>query len=150
LDELRADPDRQGPDMAAQQVALMSFRQAAFELDAGGETAAAPFIADAFVAANAIGARWRKRNVLNVIGKLVLELQQKQGAPQLLQKVVAELSRQDVGLDVFPEETAELLSLPPDGSLSLPPDGSLSLPPDGSLFASADQPAGLDNAEQQQ
>jgi hypothetical protein len=72
--ELLKDPEGQGPDLAAEQVALMFLRQATFELKAEGETAAAALGADAFLAANSIGAQWRKRHALKAIGNLVLEL----------------------------------------------------------------------------
>jgi hypothetical protein len=164
-DELLKDPEGQGRDLALEQIALMFLRQASLELKAEGETAAAALAANAFLKANSIGTQWRKRHALKVIGKLMLELQQKEGVPGLLGKVAAELSQPGgVGLDKFPADTAELLSLPPDGSLSLPPDGSLSLPPDGSLslppdgslslppdgslFASTDLPARRDGEEQ--
>jgi hypothetical protein len=127
-DELLEDPDGQGPDLAVEQVALMLLRQAALELKAEGEMAAAAFAANAFIAANSIGVRWRKRHALKVIGNLLLELQQREGIPELLGKVAAELSRQGVEVEEFPDAAAGLLSLPPDGA----------------LFASMDQPAALD------
>jgi hypothetical protein len=170
--ELLKDPEGQGRDLALEQIALTLLRQASLELKAEGETAAAALAANAFLKANSIGTQWRKRHALKVIGNLVLELQQKEAVPGLLGKVAAKLSQLGVGLDKFPEDTAALLSLPPDGSLSLPldgslslpldgslslrldgslplpPDGSLSLPPDGSPFASTDLPTGPDGEEQ--
>jgi hypothetical protein len=131
--ELLEDPERQGRDLAMEQVALMSLRQAAVELTAEGETAAAARAAEAFLAANSIGAQWRKRHALKVIGNLVLELQQKEEVPGLLGKVAAELARRGGGVSDFPDATAQLLSLPPDGSLSLAPDADTSLPPDGGV-----------------
>jgi len=135
-DELLKDPEGQGPDLAAEQVAQMFLRQSTFELRAEGETAAAALAADAFLTANSIGAQWRKRHALKFIGNLLLEFQQKEGFPEMLRKVAAELSRRGARLEEFPDETAQLLSLPADGSLSLPPDDI--------LFASTDQHAGID------
>jgi len=130
LHELRADPDGQGPDLAAEQVATMLLRQAGFELDAQGERGAVPLVAEAFAVANSIAARWRQRNVLKALGNLVLELQQTMGFPSLLRDVADELSRQEGGLHAFPDETAAVLSA-----------AQLPVPADGSLFSGGDQPA---------
>lgn len=130
MDELLEDPDRQGHDLAAQQAAMLCLQQAAFELDAEGETAAAGLIAQAFTTANTIGAQWRRRLVLKGLVDLVRELQHTAGAPDLLSHVATELSRAAPGLKAFPEDIAAMLASAPT-----------QVPPDGTLFTGADLPA---------
>jgi len=125
LEKLRDDPDGQGPDLAAQQVAITYVQQAGFELSAEGEATASLLIAEALKAANSIGAQWRRQLALKTISNLTLEMQQTMGQPDLLKKAADKLAQQGLGPEVFPAETAVLLSLPADGT----------------LFAAAEQPA---------
>jgi len=129
-DALLEDRDRQGHDLAAHQAAMLYLQQAGFELDAEGETAAVPLVADAFRTANTIGAQWRRRTVLKAIEDLVQELQQSLGRPGLVRQVAAELSGTAPGLTAFPEDVAAMFAS------ALTP-----VPPDGTLFGSADQSA---------
>jgi tetratricopeptide (TPR) repeat protein len=120
--ELLEDPDGQGPDLAAQQAAMLHLQQAGFELDAEGETAAVPLMVKAFATANTISARWRQRTVLKALADLVRELQQTLGQPDLFRHVAAELSRAAPGLEAFPEDITRMLAsaltqMPPDGTL---------------------------------
>jgi hypothetical protein len=116
-DELKEDPDQQGPDLVNEQLALMSLRQAAFELDAVGESGAIPYIVEAFVRANSIAAGWRKRNALKTLGNLIADVQRMSNHPDLLTKVRAELAPHGVHLDEVSPDVSAVLSMPPDGSL---------------------------------
>jgi hypothetical protein len=113
--ELDNDPDRQGPDLTAQQVAVLLLQQAAFELDAEGQSTAVPLIVAAFMKANTIGAQWRRRTVLKNLGDLVAGTQQKAGFPDLLQQVAAELSQRDP--DIAAMLPAAFAPVPADGTL---------------------------------
>lgn len=127
-DALLEDPDQQGHDLAAQQTAMLRLQQAGFELDAAGESAAVPLVAEAFRTANTIGARWRKRTVLKAIGDLVRELQQSEAGLDLLRQVAAELSGAAPGLAAFPDDVAAMFASAP-----------APVPPDGTLFGGPDQ-----------
>jgi len=120
FDELKVDPDGQGPDLVNEQLSGMCMQQSSFELDAEGEAAAFPLIVEAFVKANSIAAGWRRRRALGSLGTLVAELQRRASDPDLLSKVKTELAKQGVHLDDLPPKTAAVLSMPRDGSLFAP------------------------------
>jgi hypothetical protein len=116
LSELRRDPERQGPDLAAQQVATMLVYQAGFEVETGDDPRVIALIADAFEAANAITVPWRRRKALEFVGGLTLMLQQKAVPPRnLLHPVAEKLSAREMGPDKFPADTAAMFWPPPDG-----------------------------------
>ena len=117
LKELHRDPDRQGPDLVAEQAALMELYQAGLEYNVGNDSMAVGLVADAFVDANKVSAPWRKLSALDRLGNLVQVMGNQVIPPRpVLPDVAAELSRRGVTLDKFPPETAALLSMPPDGS----------------------------------
>jgi hypothetical protein len=109
LDELKADPDRQGPDLAAEQMVQLGLAQAEMELMTGHLPPAVNLVVDAFLESNAVTTAWRKQRALMLVSGFVL--QQKIVPTQyLLQGVRTELARRDVAPDKFPDATAALLS----------------------------------------
>lgn len=117
VSELRRDPERQGADLAAQQMASVLVYQAGYEVETGDDNRVTALIADAFQAANEITVQWRRRKALEYVGGYALMLQQKAVPPRdLLRPVAAELAARGMGPDKFPPATAAMFALPPDGS----------------------------------
>jgi hypothetical protein len=117
LDELRRDPDGQGPDLVAQQAAFMELQQAFAEFKVGNDSMAVGLAADAFVDANAVSAPWRKMSGLDRLGGLAQTMDNLVIPPrEVMPDVAAELSRRGISPDTFPPRTAALLLMSPDGS----------------------------------
>lgn len=112
LDELGRDPDGQGYDVATEQMASMLINQAGLELMIGDYAKAADLIISAFLKADSLGAPWRKKRALEMIGTLIGQ-QKIIPAPDLLRSLKAELQRQGAKSGKFPDGAAALLaSLP--------------------------------------
>lgn len=113
VEKLHADPNHQGIDMAAAQIASTLGTQAGFELwielGTGGHHESERLIADAFEATSKITALWRRQVTLQYIIPPLLSHPAASGQ-EVFKCVTAELSRRGVTTDKFSSTIDDLLA----------------------------------------
>jgi hypothetical protein len=114
-DELRKDPDQQGPDLATEQAAALRLAQAECELMMEHRARAVDLVVDAFLEANTLHAAWRRKRAVGLALAFVLE-QQIVPTHELLPSVRAALLDRDARPDSFPDNAKALFMAPADSS----------------------------------